>query len=266
MPFKCLNVERDGAVERVVLNRPDVRNAFDDETIRELTWWADSVANDRSVRVAILSGAGRAFSAGADLRWMAKVAGYSHAENLEDAAAAARLFQSLDRLPIPTIARVQGAALGGGAGLCAACDIVVAAEDAVFGFTEVKLGLIPAVISPFVLAKIGRSAARELFLTGGRFGAARAREIGLVHAIVPADELDARVNGYVAELLAAGPEAIAAAKGLIADVARRVPGDAMMVTSEAIAARRASAEGQEGLRAFLEKRSPSWMDDGKREP
>jgi methylglutaconyl-CoA hydratase len=258
MSFKTLAVHRDGAVERVQLNRPDVRNAFDDEVIRELTWWADSVANDRSVRVAVLSGAGPVFSAGADLRWMAKIAAYSHQENLEDAAEAARLFQSLDRLPVPTIAAVQGAALGGGAGLCAVCDIVVAADDAVFGFTEVRLGLIPAVISPFVLAKIGRSAARELFLTGARFGAARAREIGLVHAVVPAAALESRVEEYVGELLAGGPEAIAAAKSLIAEVARRGPGEAMMVTSEAIAARRASEEGQEGLRAFLEKRQPAW--------
>jgi methylglutaconyl-CoA hydratase len=258
MSFKTLLVRREGPVERVQLNRADVRNAFDDEVIRELTWWADSVANDRSVRVAVLSGVGPVFSAGADLRWMAKTAAYSHQENLEDAAEAARLFQSLDRLPIPTIARVQGAALGGGAGLCAVCDIVVAAEDAVFGFTEVKLGLLPAVISPFVLAKIGRSAARELFLTGARFGAERAREIGLVHAVVPAGELDTRVGHYVHELIGGGPEAIAAAKALIADVARRGPGEAMMVTSEAIAARRASEEGKEGLRAFLEKRQPAW--------
>jgi methylglutaconyl-CoA hydratase len=263
MSFKTLLVQRSGAVERVQLNRPDVRNAFDEEVIRELTWWADSVANDRSVRVAVLSGAGSVFSAGADLRWMAKMAAYSHQENLEDAAEAARLFQSFDRLPVPTIARVQGAALGGGAGLCAVCDIVVAADDAVFGFTEVKLGLLPAVISPFVLAKIGRSAARELFLTGARFGAARAREIGLVHAVVAAPELDARVDAYVGELLTGGPEAIAAAKALIADVARRGPGEAMMATSEAIAARRASEEGQEGLRAFLEKRQPAWKRESQ---
>jgi methylglutaconyl-CoA hydratase len=262
MSFKTLSVRRDGPVERVQLNRPDVRNAFDDEMIRELTWWTDSVARDRSVRVAVLSGAGPVFSAGADLRWMARMAAYSHQQNLDDAAEAARLFQALDRLPIPTVASVQGAALGGGAGLCAVCDVVVAAEDAVFGFTEVKLGLLPAVISPFVLAKIGRSAARELFLTGARFGAARAREIGLVHAIVPADRLESQVTEYVNELIAGGPEAIAAAKGLIADVARRGPGEAMMVTSEAIAARRASEEGQEGLRAFLEKRQPAWRPEG----
>jgi methylglutaconyl-CoA hydratase len=169
------------------------------------------------------------------------------------------MFLALDRLPIPLVGRVHGAALGGGAGLCAVCDIVVAAEDAQFGFTEVKLGIIPAVISPFVLVKIGRSAARELFLTGARFSAARAREIGLVHAVVPAAELDAKVAAYLGELLTSAPEAIGAVKGLIPEVARRGPGEATALTAEAIARRRVSAEGQEGLRAFLEKRRPGWL-------
>jgi methylglutaconyl-CoA hydratase len=156
------------------------------------------------------------------------------------------------------IGRIQGAALGGGAGLAAVCDIVVAAADAVFGFTEVKLGIIPAVISPFVLEKIGRSAARELFLTGARFPAARAKEIGLVHAVVEASDLDATVDAYVAELLTAAPAAVAAAKALIPHVSGLTGGEATNVTARAIATRRVSAEGQEGLRAFLEKRKPAW--------
>ena len=176
--------------------------------------------------------------------------------------AMSRMFAALDELPVPLVGRVHGAALGGGAGLAAVCDIVVAEEQALFGFTEVKLGILPAVISPFALAKIGRSAARELFLTGARFTAARAREIGLVHEVVPASELDAAVGRYVQELLAAGPEAIAAAKALIPQVWGLPLEAAIPLTAAAIAARRVSSEGQEGLRAFLEKRAPSWSQRG----
>jgi methylglutaconyl-CoA hydratase len=263
MGFKCITVRREGAVEHLVLDRPGVRNAFDEEMIREITWWAESVAADRDVRVIVLSGAGPSFCSGADLRWMAKVVHYSRDENVQDATDAARMFLALDRLPLPVVARVHGAALGGGAGLCAVADIVVAADDAVFGFTEVKLGIIPAVISPFVIAKIGRSAARELFLTGRRFDAARAREIGLVHAVVPPEDLDREVTRYLRELLAAAPGAVAAIKGLIPDVHRRGPGEATTVTCEALAERRASAEGQDGLRSFLEKRKPRWIVDAE---
>jgi methylglutaconyl-CoA hydratase len=261
MSFRCLTVHRTDSIEHVELNRPEVRNAFDDATIRELTWWAESVSSDRSIRAVVISGVGPVFCAGADVRWMAKMVNYTQEENLEDAGIAGRLFLLLDRLPMPLIGRVHGAALGGGAGLCAVCDIVVAADDTVFGFTEVKLGIIPAVIAPFVLAKIGRSAARELFLTGARFSAVRAREIGLVHAVVPRGELDGTVDRYIAEVLSAGPEAIAAAKALIPEVARRGPADATSVTGEAIARRRVSKEGQEGLRAFLERRKPEWTRD-----
>jgi methylglutaconyl-CoA hydratase len=259
MPFDCISVRREGAVEHVVLNRPAVRNAFNEHTIRELTWWAESAARDRDLRVGILSGIGPVFCAGADVKWMSRMIGFTQQENIEDATEMGRMFLALDRLPIPLIGRVQGAALGGGAGLCAVCDVVVAAEDAVFGFTEVKLGIIPAVISPFVLVKIGRSAARELFLTGARFSAKRAQAIGLAHAVVPAGELDATVDAYVKELLTSAPEALAAAKALIPEVARRGPGEATALTAEAIARRRVASEGQEGLRAFLEKRTPSWI-------
>ncbi len=169
-----------------------------------------------------------------------------------------RMFGALNALPMPLVGRIQGAALGGGAGLAAVCDIVVAEEQAVFGFTETKLGILPAVISPFALAKIGRSAARELFLTGARFSAVRAKEIGLVHAVVPVDQLDRTVQQYVDELLSAGPEAVSAAKALIPRIANLTVEDAQPLTARAIAARRVSAEGQEGLRAFLEKRKPNW--------
>jgi methylglutaconyl-CoA hydratase len=261
MPYQFLDSRRDGSIERLTLNRPDVRNAFNEHVIAELTAWAESTreaAERGEVRVAVIAGAGKMFCAGADVTWMSKTVHYTQEENLRDAMAMSRMFAAIDELPLAVIGRVQGAALGGGAGLAAVCDIVAAADSAVFGFTETKLGILPAVISPFALAKIGRSAARELFLTGARFSAARAREIGLVHAVVPDTDLDRAVDGYVRELMTAGPEAIAAAKQLIPDVWSRAVADAMMLTAGAIAERRVSPEGQEGLAAFLEKRKASW--------
>jgi methylglutaconyl-CoA hydratase len=257
-----LLIEQEGPIVRVTLNRPEVRNAFNEELIAELTAWAESVAVGGPARVAVLSGAGRVFCAGADLTWMSKMVAYTQAENVRDAQAMARMFGALDRLPIPLIGRIHGAALGGGAGLAAVCDIAIAAEDAAFAFTEVKLGIVPAVISPFVLAKIGRSAARELFLTGARFTAARAREIGLVHAVGEAPELDRLVAKYVNDLLTSAPEALAAAKQLVAEVATRTPAGATEYTIDAIAERRVSKEGQEGMTAFLAKRPPSWISSG----
>ncbi len=217
-------IRREGPVEQVVLNRPDVRNAFNPALIETLRVWAVSTAVSTDARVAVLSGIGKVFCAGGDLGAMSATIDASHDENLEDAARMAAMFEALDQLPIPLVGRVHGAALGGGLGLAAVCDIVVAADDALFGFTEVKLGIVPSVISPYALAKIGRSAARELFLTGARFDAARAREIGLVHAVVPAERLDDTVNGYVGEILSAGPEAVRKAKALIRRVAGRPAG------------------------------------------
>jgi methylglutaconyl-CoA hydratase len=254
-----LLIEHEGPVVRVTLNRPDVRNAFNEDSIDALTRWAESVEPGGEARVAVLAGAGKVFCAGADLTWMSKMVGYSHEENVRDAGQMARMFRALDRLAIPLIGRIHGAALGGGAGLAAICDIVVAAEDAIFGFTEVKLGILPAVISPFVLAKIGRSAARELFLTGARFSAARAKEIGLVHGVVEADALDRTVAKHVNDLLTSGPLAVSAAKRLIPRVASADDETATRETIEAIARQRVSAEGQDGMRAFLEKRSPGWV-------
>jgi methylglutaconyl-CoA hydratase len=247
----------ESGVEYLTLNRPETRNAFNAEMIAELSAWAASRRERRDeVRVVVLAGAGKTFSAGADVNWMAKTIGYSEEQNVADALAASAMFAALDSLPVPLVGRIHGAALGGGAGLAAVCDIVVAASDAVFGFTEVKLGILPAVISPFALAKIGRSAARELFLTGARFSADRAREIGLAHAVVPAADLDTTVARYVREILDSGPEAIAAAKALIPQVAGKSIADAAPITARALAARRVSPEGQEGLRAFLDKRAP----------
>jgi methylglutaconyl-CoA hydratase len=257
--FRHLSVRRDGPVEFLTLNRPDVRNAFNDEVVAELAAWAEGLRGDPGVRAVVLAGAGKVFSAGADAAWMARMAEASLAENERDAAAAAAMFRAINALPVVVIGRVHGAALGGGSGLAAVCDIAVADEDAIFGFTETKLGILPAMISPFVIAKIGVSAARELFLTGARFDATKALTIGLVHAVVPVAMLDATVDRYVAEALTAAPSAVAAAKGLIPQVAGRRPEDVAELTARTIAAQRASPEGQEGLRAFLAKRDPSWI-------
>lgn len=261
MEFKYISTDGGRPVERLILNRPEVRNAFNEHVIAELTEWAVRASAEAPAarpRAVVLGGAGKMFCAGADVTWMAKTIAYSQEENVRDATAMSRMFGLLNTLPMPLIGRIQGAALGGGAGLAAVCDIVVAEDQAVFGFTETKLGILPAVISPFAIAKIGRSAARELFLTGARFPAARAKEIGLVHAVVPAGELDAKVQQYVDELLTAGPEAVAAAKALIAQIAPLTTDAAQPLTAQAIAARRVSSEGQEGLRAFLDKRPPGW--------
>jgi methylglutaconyl-CoA hydratase len=258
MAYAHLMVRREGAVEYLTLNRPDVRNAFNDRMIAELAAWAAGAAADVALRAVVLSGAGKTFCAGADVAWMSKTIQYAEEQNLQDAESMSRMFAALDRLPVPLVGRVHGAALGGGAGLASVCDMVVADEQAVFGFTEVKLGILPAVISPFAIAKIGRSAARELFLTGARFSAQRACEIGLVHAVVPEPELDTAVANYVAEILTGGPEAIAAAKALIAEIAGMSIVESAPLTARAIAARRTSPEGQEGLSAFLAKRKPAW--------
>jgi methylglutaconyl-CoA hydratase len=257
--YRHLTTEREGAVERLTLNRPEVRNALNDEVIEELTDWAASMRERPDLRAAVIAGAGPSFSAGGDISWMARTIEYTREQNLRDATALSRMFMALDTLPVPLVGRIQGAALGGGSGLAAVCDIVVAEEQAVFGFTEVRLGILPAVISPFVIAKIGRSAARELFLTGVRFSAIRAREIGLVHRVVPAAALDDTVAECLKEILLAGPEAVAAAKALIAEIWDLPREQANARAVQAIAERRVSPEGQEGLGAFLEKRKAKWV-------
>ena len=260
MKLERLELETDGGVARVWLNRPEVRNAFDGVMVTELRKVVDDLGADDSVRVVVVGGRGKVFCAGADLEWMKAVAAFGREDNLREAGAMADLFFAISASPKPIVARVHGAALGGGAGLVAACDIAVAGLGTRFGFTEVRLGLIPAVISPYVVRRIGESAARELVLTGERFDAATAHEIGLVRAAVPEADLDATVDGRVRELLQAGPHAIAEAKALLRSVAGRRTEDVRDDTVERIARVRASAEGQEGLRAFLEKRKPSWID------
>jgi methylglutaconyl-CoA hydratase len=253
MSTTTITVLRQANVDYVTLNRPDVRNAFDERLIGEMTAWAERAASDAELRAAVLLGEGPVFCAGADLAWMAKMAAYTREENLRDARAAAAMFAAIDMLPVPVIAQIHGAALGGGAGLAAVADIVVAAEDATFGFTEVKLGLIPAVIAPYVVAKIGPSAARELFVTGWRFDAAHAREIGLVHAVVHSGDLTQTVSKYLTELDRNGREAMSAAKALLRQIANRSIAEVAPITAEAIAERRVSAEAQKLMNAFLKK-------------
>ncbi|HEY8548593.1 MAG TPA: enoyl-CoA hydratase-related protein [Vicinamibacterales bacterium] len=256
-----VQVHQHGAVSTATLSRPDVRNAFNERTVAELTAWAAEVGRGferGEVRVAVLAGAGTTFCAGAEIGWMARMRTYSFEDNVRDAEAMAAMFEALDTLPVPLIGRIQGAALGGGAGLCAVCDVVVAEEGAMFGFTEVRLGIVPAVIAPYAVAKLGVSAARELFLTGARFDAARARALGLVHAVVPATQLDTTVERYVHDALLGAPSAIALTKSLVRQVAGRTPADVRELTTRTIAEQRVSPDGREGLDAFLAKRKPAW--------
>ena len=259
MALERLEVELAGPVARVWLNRPEARNAFDGLMVTELRQTLFDLRTMDAVRVIVLGGRGASFCAGADLVWMKAMAGFTREENLREAQALADLFFTVYESPKPIVARVHGAALGGGAGLVAASDVPVAAFGTKFGFTEVRLGILPAVISPYVIRKIGESAARELFLTGERFEAVRAAEIGLVRAAVPEEDLDTFVEGRVHELLAAGPRAVAEAKALIREVAFRRVEDVQAYTVERIAEIRISPEGQEGMRAFLEKRKPGWV-------
>ncbi len=243
-----LRIERDGAVLRMTLAKPERRNAFDAALIAELH---DAFSDVGDARVVVLAGDGPSFCAGADVEWQRASIGLSFDENVADALRLHRMLATVDSCPAPLVARVQGYALGGGSGLVACADVVVASLDATFGFTEVRLGIIPAVISPFVFAKIGAGAARRLFLTGERFNAETALRIGLIHEL--ADDLDAAVERVVGELLKSGPEATRAAKRL----ARERPYDGEELARIA-AGLRAGDEGQEGLRAFLEKRAPNW--------
>ena len=243
----ALHIERAGPVLRITLARPDSRNAFDAELIAELREAFSDVGDARAV---VLAGEGESFCAGADVEWMRSSAELSYEENVQDARRLRLLLETIDGCPAPVIARVHGHALGGGAGLVACADIVVAAAGTEFAFSEVKLGIVPSVISPFALAKIGPSAARRYFVTGERFDAETAFRIGLVHEV--ADDPDPAVEMLVDELLTAGPEAARHAKRLVLD---RPDG---LATERRIAERRTSEEGQEGLRAFLDKRKPSW--------
>jgi len=244
----ALRSEQAGDVLRITMSRPEQRNAFDAALIQELTEAFSGMGDD--VRAVVLAGEGRSFSAGADVEWMRAAAELSYEENVADARRLRKMLETIDSCPAPVVARVQGHALGGGCGLVACCDIAVAVPDALFAFSEVKLGIIPAVISPFALAKIGASAARRYFVSGERFDAETALRIGLVHEL--AEDLDAAVEMLLGQLRTAGPEAARHAKKLVLE---RPDG---LATERRIAQRRTSEEGQEGLRAFVEKRDPAW--------
>ena len=248
-------------VARVTLNRPEKHNAFDDTMIAELRAAFDSLAGNTTVRIVVVESLGKSFSAGADLGWMKRMAQYDYADNLQDARLLAGMLSALHTMPQPTIARVQGGAYGGAVGLVSCCDMAVAVDTAAFALTEVKIGLIPATISPYVIRAIGERAARRYFATAERFSAADARSLGLINDVVPADQLDTAIDNLLDGLLANGPEAVKAAKQLVADFAGRPINEALVEEScKRIASIRVSAEGQEGLDAFLNKRSPGWLD------
>jgi methylglutaconyl-CoA hydratase len=261
--MKHLELRFEAGVETVTLNRPDVRNAFNDEVIAELQAVFSALRERPEVRCIVLAGNGAAFCAGADLNWMKRMAGYSHDENLADARALAEMLRTIYECPIPTIARVQGDVYAGGTGLVAVCDIAIAVDTAHFCLSEVKLGLIPATISPYVIRAMGARAAHRYFLTAERFDAGEAHRIGFVHEVVKAEALDATVAGIAQSLVSAGPAAVKACKALVQDVAGQEIGTLLIErTVKGIADIRASEEGREGIQSFLGKRKPNWLAGG----
>jgi methylglutaconyl-CoA hydratase len=261
MTYTHITVEPglQGRVATVTMRRAEVHNAFNAQLIQDLQVAFRDLSTDEKLHAVVLTGDGPSFSAGADLSMMKASASFTQEQNLNDSLRLADLFNAINSFPCPVVARVNGAAMGGGAGLISVCDIVIAAESARLAFSEVKLGIAPAVISPFVVRKIGETHARVLFVTGERFSAARGREIGLVHTVVPLAELDAAVEKTLSELLSSGPRALRACKALALNVGRMEDDAARRYTGETIAALRVSDEGQEGFRAFLEKRKPNWV-------
>ena len=256
--YEYLRVGHGDAVATVSLARPEARNALNEGLMRELTECMQELSGDDDTRVVVLTGEEEYFCAGADVGYMRETARFSYEENLEDARRLAATFAAVEECPKPVVARVRGAAIGGGVGLVAAADVAVAEEGTVFAFSEVRLGISPATIAPFVLRKIGQSHARALFLTGERFNAPRAREVGLVHEVAAEGELDAAVGEKVSGLLAGGPGALTATKALLRELRDAGPGETTEIAARRIAELRTGEEGQEGLGAFLEKRKPGW--------
>jgi methylglutaconyl-CoA hydratase len=262
--YSTIQVTAAGGVARVALNRPDVHNAFDETLIAELTQAVRTLDANPGVRVVVVEGRGRSFCAGADLNWMKRMAGYTHDENLADANALAAMLSALNNMSKPTLARVHGAAYGGGVGLVACCDIAIGTPEAAFSLSEARLGLIPAAISPYVIEAIGARAARRYFLSAERFGADEAHRLGLLHELVSQQDLDTVVAQLVTALLDAGPQAQAEAKLLIRAVAHRpIDQGVMGDTAKRIARIRATPEGKEGVAAFLDKRKPDWLPQDK---
>ena len=259
MAYETLNIRHSDGVLTVTLNRPDVHNAFNDVLIEEAIDLFSNV-DVEATRAVVLEGSGKNFCAGADLNWMSRMVGYSREENIRDSSMLAKMYALINECPLPVVGRVQGAAIGGGVGLVSVCDIVIAMDNCQFGLSEVKLGILPAVISPYVIAKIGETHARALFMTGERFEADRALRIGLVHRVVDTIEaLDAAIYETVTQLKTSGPEAVRECKKLIAHVAGHDLADAVPYTIEAIATRRVSQEGQDGMKAFLAKELAPWV-------
>jgi methylglutaconyl-CoA hydratase len=264
MSYETIDVAVRNAVAIIVLNRPEVHNAFNETLIAELTAALRAMDSDPEVRAVVLAGAGESFCAGADLNWMQKMAAFNLTQNLADARSLAAMLATLDMLSKPTIARVHGAIFGGGVGLVACCDIAIATQDAVFSFSEARLGLIPATISPYVIEAIGARAARRYFLSAERFTAAEAYRLGLLHDLALPEELDARVNELLGTLLTAGPRAQAECKLLLRAIAKRpVDADLIADTAQRIARVRSSPEGREGIAAFLAKRKAAWVPRGE---
>lgn len=260
--MSSLQMHRDNGVITLTLNRPEVHNAFDDELICGLTDQLRRLGDDPECRVVVLTGQGASFSAGADLNWMRSMLGASEKANEHDALQLARMLRTLNYLPVPTVARINGAAIGGGLGLVACCDAAVASDTAVFALSEARLGLAPAIISPYVFRRIGESQARRYFLSGERFDAEHARRLGLVHEVVDPEGLDEAVNHLCAAIVRGGPRGVAESKKLVFHAAghnadRQLELD--QATARLIARLRTAPEGQEGMRAFLEKRSPAWL-------
>ncbi len=257
--YKTILFEKGERKARLILNKPQVHNAFNSTMISEMLDVFKRIKKDSSVRVIVLTGEGKSFCAGADLNWMKEIINYSYDQNLKESLEIAELLYTIYSLPKPTIARVNGAAIGGGVGFLSACDIVVASDKAQFGLSEVKIGLIPAAISPYVVRRIGESKAREYFLTGERISAERAEKIGLVNHAVPSEKLDHEIDKTVNRLLSSGPHAIAKCKQLLFKVPQISLKEAQEFTARMIADLRISDEGQEGMTAFLEKRKPDWV-------
>ena len=257
--YETIKLDQENQVAWITLNRPQVHNAFNSTMIAELDSAYESVALDKNIRVVILTGEGKSFCAGADLNWMREIIKYSFEQNLEESRHVAELLHKIYALAIPTIAMVNGTAIGGGTGLLSACDIAIASDKARFGLSEVKLGLVPAAISPYVVRRIGESKARQYFLTGERITASTGLKIGLVNELVSLEELKARVDELIGGLLTSGPQAIASCKELLFNTSRMDPDEIKEYTARMIANLRVSEEGQEGMSAFLEKRPPSWI-------
>jgi methylglutaconyl-CoA hydratase len=257
--YKTILFSKEDRVARIVFNRPDVHNAFDSLMISELDDAFEKSKSDEAVRVVVLSGEGKSFCAGADINWLREVIHYTFEQNLEESLHLAEVLHKIYTLPKPTVAMVNGTAIGGGNGFLSACDIVIAADDAIFGLSEVKIGLIPAAISPYVIRRIGEGKAREFFLTGRRISAQEALEIGLVNEVVPLEKLEKKAEEIAALLLSSGPKAVANCKELIQKVPAMSFEEAKEYTAKMIANLRISEEGQEGMAAFLEKRKPKWV-------